>query len=217
MSLISGKRISIGRAEREFRDDRFFVVAAEDTYAPDQYFDGLSIPRVKVLVIPTPEGSGHSAPIHVVERLKEAKRLLKEKGEIQTDDEFWVLVDTDHHFDASHITGTIRALKLASQTGFYHAVSNPCFEVWLLLHHEELATGTTFADPQEVEDRLRQVLGTYNKRSIQPERFTLDGARLAVARARGLEANPDSPNGDWPAGTGSRVYQLMERVLGGRS
>ena len=217
MSLISGKRISIGRAEREFRDDRFFVVAAEDTYAPDQYFDGLSIPRVKVLVIPTPGGSGHSAPIHVVERLKEAKRLLKEKGEIQADDEFWVLVDTDHHFEDSHIAGTIRALKEASHAGFFHAVSNPCFELWLLLHHEELPAGTAFANPQQVEDRLRQVLGSYNKRSIQSERFTLDGARLAIARARVLESNPDNPSDDWPAANGSRVYRLMERVLGGRS
>lgn len=217
MSLISGKRIAIGRAERAFRDDRFFVVAAEDTYAPDQYFDGLSFPRVKVLVIPTPEGSGHSAPIHVVERLKEAKRMLKEKGEIQADDEFWLLIDTDHHFDASHITGTIRALKQASQAGFFYAVSNPCFEVWLLLHHEELPSGVSFANPQVVEDRLRQVLGNYSKRSIKSERFTLDGARLAITRARVLESNPDVPSGDWPTGTGTRVYRLMERVLGGRS
>ena len=217
MSLISGKRISIGRSERAFRDDRFFVVAAEDTYAPDQYFDGLSFPRVKVLVSPTPEGSGHSAPIHVVERLKKVKSRLREKGEVQTDDEFWVLIDTDHHFDGSHIAGTIRALREASHAGFFYAVSNPCFELWLLLHHEELPVGTRFANPQEVEDRLRQVLGGYNKRAIQPESFTLDGARLAIARARALESNPDNPSDDWPRGNGSRVYHLMERVFGARS
>lgn len=217
MSLISGKRIAIGRTERAFRDDRFFVVAAEDTYAPDQYFGGLSIPRVKVLVIPTPGNSGHSAPIHVVERLKEAKRLLKERGEIQAYDEFWMLVDTDHHFAPNHIAGTIWALKQASQAEFFYAVSNPCFELWLLLHHEELSVGTTFASPQEVEDRLRLVLGSYNKRSIQPDRFTLDGARLAIARARALESNPNNPSDDWPAITGTRVYRLMERVLGGRT
>lgn len=216
MSLISGKRIAIGRTERAFRDDRFFVVAAEDTYAPDQYFDGLSFPRVKVLVIPTP-GDGHSAPIHVVERLKEAKRQLRERGEIQAYDEFWMLVDTDHHFAPNHIAGTIRALKEASQAECFYAVSNPCFELWLLLHHEALPAGTSFASPQEVEDRLRQVLGSYNKCSIQPERFTFDGVRLAISRARALESNPDNPSDDWPEDTGTRVYRLMERVLGSRS
>jgi hypothetical protein len=58
VSLIERKPLSIGRAERTRRDDRFFVVAAEDTYAPDQYFKGLEFPRVKVVLLPTPKDSG---------------------------------------------------------------------------------------------------------------------------------------------------------------
>jgi hypothetical protein len=216
MSLIAGKRFAIGRAERELRDDRFFVVAAEDTYAPDQYFNGLAIPRVKVLVIPTPVGSGHSAPVHVVERLKEAHARMRERGEIQTDDEFWVLVDTDHHFKPSHIAGTLDALRAARDSGFFHAVSDPCFETWLLLHHEAPQPGIPLSNPDQVETRLRQVLGRYNKRSIDTNRFTLEGARTAIARARALEADPDDLASHRPASPGTRVYRLMERVVGGR-
>ena len=217
MSLIGGKRIAIGRAERVLKDDRFFVVAAEDTYAPDQYFAGLAFPRVKVLVIPTVGESGLSAPIHVVTRLKEASELLRQKEEIQADDEFWVMLDTDHHFQPNHIAGTIQALKLAREAGFFLAVSNPCFELWLLLHHEELSPEVEFAKPADVEARLRQVLGGYNKTSIKAEQFPFSSVPDAIRRARALESNPDDPVGLWPASIGTPVYRLMERVMGGRS
>ncbi len=72
MSLIQRPKVLIGRQQRENRDDRFFVIASEDTDAPVQYFEYLQFPRVKVFVIPTPKGSGHSSPAHVVERLKAA-------------------------------------------------------------------------------------------------------------------------------------------------
>jgi hypothetical protein len=215
MSLIGGKRIAIGRAERILRDDRFFVVAAEDTYAPDQYFAGLAFPRVKVLLIPTLGESGLSAPIHVVTRLKEASDLLRQRGEIQVDDEFWVMLDTDHHFQPNHIKGTLIALKLARDAGFLIAVSNPCFEVWLLLHHEDLSSEVVFAKPVDVENRLRQVLGSYNKSAIATEQFTMERIAAAIRRARALESKPNNPEGLWPTGTGTRVYRLMERVMGG--
>ena len=100
---------------------------------------------------------------------------------------------------------------------FFLAVSNPCFELWLLLHHEELSPEVEFAKPADVEARLRQVLGGYNKCALQTERFTLEGCRIAIRRARSLESTPDNPEGYWPSGTSTRVYRLMERVMGGRS
>lgn len=40
-----------------FRDDRLFLVACDDTYAPHQYFKAFRIPRVQVHVIPTVDGT----------------------------------------------------------------------------------------------------------------------------------------------------------------
>ena len=48
MSLLARKPVRIGRAQREARDDRVFLVATEDTHAPAQYFAELAFPRVKV-------------------------------------------------------------------------------------------------------------------------------------------------------------------------
>jgi hypothetical protein len=217
MNLIGKKTIKIGRAERVQRDDRVFVVAAEDTYAPGQYFAALPLPRVRVIVIPTPANSGLSSPDHVVTRLKEAYDDVRFKGEIQTGDEFWVMLDTDHHVVGTHLRGTMTALQQARQVGFELAISNPCFELWLLLHHIDLPAGTVFEKSADVATRLGEVLGGYNKTAVSAGRFPLTLVPDAIRRARALESNPDNPEGHWPPSTGTRVYRLMERVMGSRS
>ena len=216
MSLLRRTPISIGRAERERRDDRFFVVAAEDTYAPSQYFDGLDFHRVKVVVLRTPPGSGLSSPEQVVDRLKEAFQEAKKNRECQEDDEFWVLFDTDHHVRDTHLRGTTEALAQARQVGFEVAISNPCFELWLLLHHEEVTAGERLSNCAEVEARLRAVLGSYDKTSIKRGAFPIGTVPAAIRRARALETHPDAPEGRWPESTGTRVYRLLESILKGK-
>lgn len=217
MSLINRMPVTIGRAERKLRDDRVFVVASEDSYAPKQYFDSLALPRVRVIVIPTPTDTCESAPKHVVERLEKAYKDVRSKGEIQENDEFWVMIDTDHHVAGNHLSGTYLALKEARQKGFELAVSNPCFELWLLLHHIDVAPGEAFEKAKEVATRLQKVLGGYNKTAIAHGRFPLSLVPKAIHRARTLESDPDHPEGWWPISTGTRVYRLMERILAGCS
>jgi hypothetical protein len=213
MSLLNRKPLSIGRAQRVLRDDRVFVVATDDTYAPDQYFRHLPLPRVKVTVLPTPEDSGLSGPMHVVERLKAAFEGVRERKEIQEGDEFWVFLDTDHHFTESHLKGTLAALKTARHVGFEIAISNPCFELWLLLHHMEVPPGCGFSDCDTVAGQLRQILGQYSKTLLKPGQFPLERVPDAIRRARSFEASPDETRSSWPMNPGTRVYRLLERVL----
>lgn len=208
MSLLNRKPISIGRSERKLRDDRFFVVATDDTYAPTQYFEHLHLTRVKVVVLETPVDSGLSAPVYVVNRLKEA--VKKARKEMQEGDEFWVLLDTDHHFRANNIAQTDEALREARQSGFKVAVSNPCFELWLLLHHKDIPPGQAFANAQAVEQELRGILGDYNKTKVKLGQFPAEKVPDAMRRARELTTGqPDF----WPETTGTHVYLLMESVL----
>lgn len=210
MSLLNRKPLSIGRGERKLRDDRVFVVATDDTYAPAQYFEHLPLPRVRIMVLPTPAGSGLSAPVHVVERLKNAFQSVSQRKQIQFGDEFWVLLDTDHHFRDSNISGTLAAMRTAQHVGFEVAVSNPCFELWLLLHHVDVPLGTTFGQCEVVEAQIRASLGQYNKTSIKPGQFPLDRIPDAIRRARALETEPNAP---WPEQVGTHVYRLMERAM----
>lgn len=210
MSLLNRKPLSIGRAQRTLRDDRVFVVATDDTYAPSQYFENLPLPRVKVVVLPTPVDSGHSSPGHVVTRLKDAFLNLRQRKQVQADDEFWVFLDTDHHFRDQHLPATLEAFRTAEQVGFAIAVSNPCFELWLLLHHAAVAPGTVFDECEAVVKRLKEVLGQYNKTSVKAGQFPLARVPDAIRRARALDTAPNAP---WPKQAGTHVYHLMERAL----
>ncbi|MCK7578732.1 MAG: RloB family protein [Chromatiales bacterium] len=94
----------------------------------------LEIARIQVHVVQTEAGT--SSARHVIERLLEFKHNCEE------DDELWMLLDTDHYIRKEHIRSFIAAIKKARKNGIKVALSKPCFEMWLLLHHVNESTIT---------------------------------------------------------------------------
>jgi len=198
------------REEKTYRDDRLFVIATEDTHAPKQYFDVFRNTRIKVRVLHTEDGL--SSPDHVLERLDNFV------GDYDTidEDEFWLMLDTDHWIEPNHIDNFSRVCAAAINKGYGLAHSNPCFELWLLLH----LTDIDATDPRDqfnrcadVERRLREILGSYSKRNINIKHFRRDKAEIAVGRAEELD---ESPNDRWPQKTGSHVYRVVKELLSGQ-
>ncbi len=105
MSLIQRKPRPIRRDDKTLRDDRLFIIACDDTYAPKQYFEFFQIARIQVHVVQTEAGT--SSARHVIERLLEFKHNCEE------DDELWMLLDTDHYIRKEHIRSFITAIKKA--------------------------------------------------------------------------------------------------------
>lgn len=204
MKLRCKKARPLTREESTYRDDRLFIIATEDTHAPKQYFEIFQNPRIKVNILPT-EG-GLSAPEHVFERLDDFMREYQTMEE----DEFWLMLDTDHWVEPNHIAGFNRVCIEATQKGFRLAHSNPCFEVWLLLHVTDLDASEQFRRCQDVVQRLKDTLGGYTKRSIDRDRFSPETAAVAVARAEKLD---DSPGDRWPQKTGTHVYRVVKQML----
>jgi hypothetical protein len=141
MSLFPRKSRPIKRDYTTFRDDRLFIVACDDTYAPKQYFEFFQMTRVQVYVVPTEDGTSSAG--HVLERLL--------KFDHEEDDELWMLLDTDHYASGKHIRSFKTALRNARQKGVNVALSKPCFELWLLLHHVEETVVKDLSDASEVE------------------------------------------------------------------
>ena len=204
MNLRCKKPRPLKREDRTYRDDRLFIIATEDTYAPEQYFTIFHNPRVHVRVLPT-EG-GHSAPDHVLERLDG----FIDEYQMQEDDEFWLMLDTDHWVEANHVSSFTRVCSEAVGKGYDLAHSNPCFEIWLLLHVTDLDASDHFDRCADVEQRLREMLGSYNKRRIDCDHFSFDAAADAVARAERLDG---CSNDRWPQKTGTHVYRLVKKLL----
>lgn len=94
------------------------------------------------------------------------------------------------------------------ESGYGLAISNPCFELWLLLYFREADVVDT--DCNAVIERLRPYTGGHNKARIRLDTYTPDSIQAAVARARALEGERDTR---WPAFPGTHVYKVAERLL----
>lgn len=204
MNLRHRKPRPLKREETTYRDDRLFIIATEDTYAPEQYFSIFHNPRIHLQVLPTEDCD--SSPDHVLQRLD---RFIDEY-QMQDDDEFWLMLDTDHWIEPNHVSNFTRVCREAAQKGYSLAHSNPCFEIWLLLHLTDLDSTESFGRCAGVEQRLKEICGEYNKRNVDCNRFPLEDVALAVERAERLD---DCPNDRWPQRTGTHVYRVVKKLL----
>lgn len=116
-------------------------------------------------------------------------------------DEVWCVVDVDQ-FDVAS------AVSEARRQGVSLAVSNPCFELWLLLHHAGCRAAC--AGCTDVLRRLRRHLPMYDKSRLDFRHFAA-GVHDAVKRARDL----DPTGADWRRNPSTNVWQLVERILEG--
>lgn len=103
MSLTQRKARPIRRENKSLRDDRLFLIACDDTYAPHQYFGFFQLARIQVKVVRTDDGT--SVAKYVLDRLRQY--------EFEPDDERWLLLDTDHCTSGNHLAGFREALQQA--------------------------------------------------------------------------------------------------------
>jgi hypothetical protein len=97
-----------------------------------------------------------------------------------------------------------------AQKGYLLAVSVPAFELWLLLHIEEPdLSQLQCLSSRQLEQRIRALLGSYNKSNPDVDRF-ISGIDAAIVRARQIDVNPADR---WPQTLGTRVYLLAERIV----
>ncbi|MCK5230903.1 MAG: RloB domain-containing protein, partial [Desulfobulbaceae bacterium] len=130
MALTSRRKRPIDRRSKPepHRDARLFIIATEGRKTEKQYFSIFGNKKCQVHVITNEDNK--SAPTYILAQLKE----FKKEFQIKEDDELWLMVDVDRW-------GNKHLAAVAAQAGhnkFNLAVSNPCFEVWLYLHHGEM-------------------------------------------------------------------------------
>lgn len=112
-------------------------------------------------------------------------------------DELWCVVDVDE-FDLD------RAVRAVRTAGVRLAVSNPCFELWLLLHFED--GGPPVLGATEATRRLRRHLPAYDKTRLD---FGDYAPGLADAIARGRKLDDGESVGTDPS---SGVWRLVEQI-----
>jgi hypothetical protein len=93
-------------------------------------------------------------------------------------DEYWCVFDVESPVPHPSLG---RALELAASEGVQVAVSNPCFELWLILHHRAQSAYLT----TEQASRLRCDLDGSEDKHIDAE-FYVSRRAVAVQRSRAL-------------------------------
>jgi hypothetical protein len=209
------------RERREaFRDARLIVIASEGKDTERIYFRALAKeytnPRVHVHILERSEDEqNNSSPEHVLKQLNDYKGHY----ELESDDELWLVVDRDRWTEAM----LSRVATECAQDNFMHvALSNPCIELWLLLHLVDATLLTSEEEQLWMENRrkskkadpylkvrLRQEMGSYHESSYDAK-MLIEHVDVAIARAEALDKNPADR---WPQTLGTRVYLLAESVM----
>jgi hypothetical protein len=195
-------------------------VASEDTHACERYLLAMQaaglVDPARIEVLPLPTLDGHSTLAAVLARLV-AERA--EPGIRLTSDEYWAVFDVDRQ-KPEYLD---EQAQIARDRGDHLAGSNPCFELWLLLHLTADLQGLPRAQDDrgacdKCDRRLHEILQSgdpkargYNKAKPGAERFTsLEHVDLACKRAH--ELSPDTTPELWPTTVGTHVHRLIQRL-----
>ena len=159
-------------------------------------------PRVTIKV-----AEEHGAPMTLVRTAKQhkqdaGKRAAREKDENLAYDSVWCVFDMDEH----HRVG--EAMEMARDNRIELAISNPCFELWLLLHFID-NPGMQRRDT--IWKRLKQHVPKYDKH-VDFQVYQ-GGYPEAVKRASRMNEEADEASEPHRNPT-TGVYRLTELIGG---
>ena len=192
-----GKRRKFGRTlpTRPYR--KLFVLATEGAETEPQYF-ALFNSTTMTITVKCLKSTTNSAPAHVLKRMG---RYLQ-SNPLKPGDAAWLVVDKDQ-WTEEQLAQLHTWANSHEQYGL--AVSNPSFELWLLLHFDVSAG---IVNLRQCKDRLKRYLPNYDKGHIETIKL-LPGIPAAIDRAR-MKDSP--PCADWPRTIGTTVYLLVEKL-----
>lgn len=182
------------------RDTRLIIIAAEGTTTEKTYFESSLFHNHRVQVRVIEAQNNLSAPNHVLDRLKSFAKVI----DFQSNNRLWFMVDKDRWPDKQ--LSEICSCAIRGNLKADLAISNPCFELWLYLHHAAWTQGAVSS--KEMTGNLRALLGGYKKARLDIESFR-DSIDIATQRAKALDKNP---KGRWPENPGTHVYKVIEAI-----
>ena len=206
--------------------EKLFVLSYEGIITEKKYFQDFRASEyfnnnglIEIVPLKRPKDKG-SDPFSVKKLLNEAK---KEYG-FKISDEFWLIIDRDDWESIHKLSFDDLVTECKNEDNFYLAMSNPCFEIWLVLHLKNLSEFTKeeqalifenakIGNKNYIDILVSQLQGGrgYNKRP-NPNIY-LPLTKTAIERAKSIDNLKD----DYPKSIGTHLYKLIEKLIDNES
>jgi len=198
-----------------FRDSRLIIIATEGKKTEVIYFNGLkeyyNNPKIHVEVLERSVSASDPATV-----LKMLDQFRSKYNLRKSNDQLWLTIDVDRW--GSQKLSSISQQCIQKQ--YYLAVSNPAFEIWLIMHIHALNTYTRDVQVELLENKkegnrsrleieLVNLLGSYNKTNPNMQFFNQHVIE-AIQNARSADAHPEQR---WTNELGTKVYLLAEEII----
>ena len=145
----------------------------------------------------------------VAERAVDASRRQRARGAKRGGDRVWAVFDRDSHPEYEE------AVALCERHGVEVARSDPCFELWLILHIEKYDKPCSNSDAQR---RLATLRPEYNRKGAKTADFTdlircVEDAEERAAMQLRLREQEGNPFGN-PSTTVGRLTRAIREASG---
>lgn len=152
-------------------------------------------------------GPEHGVPKTLVELAKQSKQEAESRAKSEKDanlayDSVWCVFDIDEH------PAVGEAQQMARDNGIDLAISNPCFELWLLLHFRD---NPGMNDRTQVRAMLAKYVPDYDKH-VEYANYAA-GYHEAVKRASRMDKAAEKA-GESNRNPTTGVYRLTESIRG---
>jgi len=206
--FLEAEKLFILSYEGEKTEVKYF-----NNFRHSEFFNNTGI--IEIVPLKRVKNSG-TDPFSVKKLLKEAK----DNYPFKETDEFWLIIDRDDWETIHHLSFEKLVADCQKEKNFFLAMSNPCFEIWLIMHLKDIADYNKRetinllknASVSRKKNHIDIVLGElqgfdYNKTPKSTIFFPL--TKVAIERAKKI----NDPNSPYPTSLGSHVFKLMEKLI----
>ncbi|MBD2295764.1 RloB domain-containing protein [Anabaena sphaerica FACHB-251] len=113
------------------------LIACEGSKTEPVYFKSirneLRLPTLEIIILPH---QSKTDPGNIIERLIEERQQMKNEKRWTTNDTAWAVFDGDEHIEISR-NNWQKAINRANSQKIKLAITNPCFELWYLIHFQD--------------------------------------------------------------------------------
>lgn len=179
------------------------LVATEGKETEPIYFEELKTRFREVVTVLVSAGkSGQSNPQRVLKRLQQE---ISKRASWTRRDQAWLVVDTDQWTAAER--QEIES-AIAEDSRLHLASSNPCFELWLLLHFRDAWAAVTQDDLVRLL-KSSACFGSYEKDNYDTSKV-MGRIEDAIRRAKAADTTlPDK----WTAPGETHVHRVVEKIM----